>query len=88
MNYEKEIQETLDFLQKLEKQQTNVRLQDNVRFIRLLKSGQCVTQREAAQAINLGNRQGQRIWARYQTKGIQGLTQPKPPTYFGKLSTF
>lgn len=88
MDYKTNIQEPLDFLQNLEKQQHNVRIQDNVRFIRLLKSGQCITQKEAAQAINLGTRQGQRIWKRYQTKGIDALIEVKPPTYFGKLSTF
>lgn len=88
MNYEIEIQESLNFLKKLEKHQHNVRLQDNVRFIRLLKSGQCFTQKQAGVAINLGPRQGQRIWKLYQTKDIDALIEVKPPSYFGKLSTF
>ena len=69
MDYAAKITQTLDELQQLEKQQTNVANRDHVRFIRLLKEKQANSQKQAAQLINLGLRQGQRIWAKYFSQG-------------------
>ncbi|WP_460966062.1 helix-turn-helix domain-containing protein, partial [Spirosoma litoris] len=79
--------EDLDLLQTTEKQQKKAQFRDHVRFLRLLKSGQCSTQAEAAQQVNLSLRQAQRIWKTYQEKGLETLVQPRKATYFGKLST-
>ncbi|QMW01837.1 helix-turn-helix domain-containing protein [Spirosoma foliorum] len=88
MNYSTQIKEELGYLQILEKQQSKAKLRDAVRLVRLLKSGQCTTQLQAAESINLSLRQVQRIWKAYQTNGIEALIAQKPPTYRGKLSTF
>lgn len=87
MNYSLKISEELTQLQTLEKQQTKAHLRDYVRFLRLLKSGDCTTQVQAAHQINLSLRQAQRLWQVYQKRGLAALLQPRKATYFGKLST-
>lgn len=87
MDYSLKISEELTQLQTLEKQQTKAHLRDYVRFLRLLKSGHCTTQTQAAQQINLSLRQAQRLWQAYQKQGLASLLQPRKATYFGKLST-
>lgn len=86
MDYAAKITQTLDELQQLEKQQTNVANRDYVRFIRLLKEKQANSQKQAAQLINLGLRQGQRIWAKYSSQGIDALIEARSQAYIGKLS--
>ena len=86
MDYAAKITQTLDELQQLEKQQTNVANRDYVRFIRLLKEKQANAQKQAAQLINLGLRQGQRIWAKYLSQGIDALIEVRTQAYIGKLS--
>ncbi len=86
MDYTAKITQTLDELQQLEKQQTNVANRDYVRFIRLLKEKQANSQKQAAQLINLGLRQGQRIWAKYLSQGIDALIEVRTQAYIGKLS--
>ncbi|MBC3795404.1 helix-turn-helix domain-containing protein, partial [Spirosoma utsteinense] len=80
------ISQTVDELQQLEKQQTNVANRDYVRFIRLLKEKQANSQKQAAQLINLGLRQGQRIWAKYLSEGLEALIEVRSQPYVGKLS--
>jgi transposase len=87
MNYTAKIKEDLDLLQTTEKQQNKAQFRDHIRFLRLLKSGECSTQTGAAQRVNLSLRQAQRVWKTYQEKGIKVLLQTRKPTYFGKLST-
>ena len=87
MNYALKIQEDLLTLQTTEKKQTKAQYRDYVRFLRLLKSGEAKTQQQAAKAINLTLRQGQRIWEKYQLNGLQKLITPTHPPYIGKLST-
>ena len=86
MDYAAKITQTLDELQQLEKQQTTVANRDYVRFIRLLKEKQANSQKQAAQLINLGVRQGQRIWAKYRRQGIDALIEVRTQAYIGKLS--
>ena len=87
MNYALKIQEDLLTLQTTEKKQTKAQYRDYVRFLRLLKSAEAKTQAQAAQAINLTLRQGQRIWKTYQQNGLQKLISPPKSAYIGKLST-
>lgn len=81
------IKESLTELQTLEKQQAKAQSRDYVRFLRVLKSGHCTTQVQAAQQINLSLRQAQRLWNAYQKQGLASLLQPRKATYFGKLLT-
>jgi transposase len=87
MNYALKIKEDLQTLQIVEKKQAKAQYRDYVRFLSLLKSGQAKTQAQAAQAISLTLRQGQRIWKTYQQSGLQTLITPAQSTYIGKLST-
>jgi transposase len=87
MNYALEVQEDLLTLQTTEKKQTKAQYRDYVRFLRLLKSGEAKTQEQAAKAVNLTLRQGQRIWKNYRLNGLQKLITPTQSSYIGKLST-
>jgi len=87
MNYALKIQEDLLTLQTTEKKQSKAQYRDYVRFLRLLKSGEAKTQKQAAQLINITLRQAQRIWKNYQLNGLQKLITPTQSTYIGKLST-
>lgn len=86
MNYADKITQNLDELLALEKKQTTARLRDYVRFLRLLKTGEATTQSQATHQLNLSLRQGQRLWQRYQQKGLSGLIQSQYVPYWGKLS--
>ena len=73
MDYSKQIQEDVEELLRVEKEQTNGVYRDHVKFVRLLKSGKAQTQQEAADLIGVGLRQGQNIWAKYKKIGLLGL---------------
>ncbi len=87
MNYVDKITQELALLQTAEKQQTKAQLRDYVRFLRLLKSGECTTQTQAANQVNLSLRQAQRLWKRYHQEGFEALIKDRQATYMGKLST-
>lgn len=87
MNYTTAIRESLEDLQALEKQQTKGQPRDYVRFLRLLKSGECRSQAQAARQVNLSLRQAQRVWKNYQQQGLEPLLITRKTGYFGKLST-
>lgn len=86
MNYADKITQNLADLVALEKQQTNARLRDYVRCLRLLKAGLAHTQQQAADQLNLSLRQVQRLWQRYQQDGLPKLIESKYVPYWGKLS--
>lgn len=88
MNYATKIPEELDFLLQAEKQRGSALDRDRIRFLRLLKSGQCATQAQAGVAIGLGERQAQRLWKTYQQAGLQGLMSQPARRGWGKLSSF
>ena len=73
MDYSKQIKEDIEELLRVEKEQTNGAYRDHVKFVRLLKSGKAKTQKEAADLIGVGLRQGQNIWAKYKKVGLSGL---------------
>ncbi|WP_028666155.1 helix-turn-helix domain-containing protein [Runella zeae] len=86
MDYKILIRDEIQELQSLEKQQSKGQFRDYVRFLRLLKSGECSSQAKAAQQVNLGVRQAQRVWKTYRQHGLEGLLQSKNKGYFGKIS--
>ena len=87
MKYTDIIAQTADQLLQLEKQQTNARLRDYVRLLRLLKTQLATTQQQAATQLNLSLRQVQRLWKRYQLDGIDCLIESRYQPYWGKLSS-
>ncbi len=86
LSYEATITESEQELLLLEKRQGAARFRDYVRFLRLLKSGACKTQGSAGAEIGLSERQSQRLWAQYRSKGLVGLLSREGRRGFGKLS--
>lgn len=73
LNYRELIRESEEELLTLERRQTQGILRLRVRFLRLLKSGECPTQAQAGERIALGPRQSQRLWQRYRQGGLKLL---------------
>lgn len=76
LNYSEEIKESAEELEALEKSQRLTLFRDRIRYLRLLKSGQSITQKSASQAIGIGERQGQRNWRIYIEEGLEGILRP------------
>lgn len=70
MNYQAVIKETLEELNKLEKETKDLKGRDRVRFLRLLKIGEATSQKQAGIMIGLQMRQSQRLWQKYQAVGL------------------
>lgn len=86
MNYQEKIKESVQELQTLERQTSIGRCRDRVRFIRLLKSGEATTQRQAAALVGISHRRGQWLWKQYQQEGMSYLAENQYKGYSGKLS--
>jgi transposase len=86
MDYTTAITEELSFLVEQERKAGKAIIRDRIRFLRLLKSGQCQSQRAAGQAIGLKERQSQRLWQIYRLQGYRSLVTPGYVHSFGKLS--
>lgn len=86
MDYSSRITESATELKQLEVSQKLARNRDRVRFLRLLKDQTITSQRQAGAAINLGQRQSQRLWQIYTQQGIGGLLEKSYFPGFGKLS--
>jgi transposase len=86
MDYTKVITEDLSYLQQQERQARQATVRDRIRYLRLLKSGQCLSQRAAGQLIGLGERQRQRLWQVYRQQGYAALVKSGYVHNFGKLS--
>jgi len=76
LSYKERIKESTIDLKKIEKEQTESTLRDRVRFLRLLKSGEAKTQKEASEKLGISERQGQRNWSKYKKIGLSGLIKP------------
>ncbi len=86
MDYSSRITESVTELTQLEGRQKLARDRDRVRFLRLLKEKTASSQRKAGEAINLAQRQSQRLWQSYTQQGIAGLIGQTYCPAFGKLS--
>lgn len=71
--YHKIIKESADTLLELERKQTKALLRDRMRFLRLLKSGECTSQAQAGSVIGIGLRGSEKLWKKYRTAGLKGL---------------
>jgi transposase len=77
IDYHKAIKETEKSLWQREREQSKAFLRDRIRFLRLLKSGQCSSQRQAGAFIGLSLRSSQRLWKQYCEAGLERmLTYP------------
>lgn len=86
LDYQKAIKETEEQLLQLERHQSKALLRDRMRFLRLLKSGQCTSQAGAGKYIGLKLRASEKLWSKYRTAGIEGLLAYPYKGSKGKLS--
>lgn len=73
LNYRKAIHESEQKLFTLERSQTKALLRDRMRFLRLLKSGECTSQAQAGRIIGLKLRASEKLWRNYREEGVEGL---------------
>ena len=73
LDYRKAIKESARQLLQLEHQQTKALLRDRMRFLRLLKTGQCPSQGKAGEHIGLGLRGAEKLWKKYTHEGLKSL---------------
>ena len=74
MNYQDAISESIDDLVQLERETKDLKARDRVRFVRLLKTKQAATQKEAGTLIGVGARQSQRLWRQYRESGLARMS--------------
>ena len=86
LDYASSINESETELLQLERQQSDAKSRDRIRFIRLLKTGACQTQTQAGEYIGLKRTQSQKIWRDYKGGGLACLVSSPPKRGFGKLS--
>jgi transposase len=73
INYARVIKEPLRQLLEMERQQDKAYVRDQIRFLRLLKSRACFSQKQAGELIGLSHRSSQRLWKRYCQGGCKAL---------------
>jgi len=73
IDYCKVIKESQERLRKEERKQGKGFLRDRIRFLRLLKSGQCCSQQQAGNLIGYSPRNSQRLWKQYCEGGWKAL---------------
>ena len=73
LDYRKAIPESEEQLFELERHQSYALLRDRMRFLRLLKSGECCSQAKAGKSIGLKLRASEKLWKKYRVEGLDGL---------------
>ena len=86
LDYRQAIKESEPQLLSVERRQSYALLRDRMRFLRLLKSGECPSQAKAGKQIGLGLRGSEKLWKKYRTEGLQGLLTYPYQGPQGKLS--
>lgn len=80
IDYTEEISESVDQLRTLEKKRSSERsVADRLKMLRLLKSGQCRSRRQAARLLGYSERQLSRWFQTYREEGLEGLCQVGSP---------
>jgi transposase len=69
------IKETLEELRALQRRQSRSLAKRRLRFLIVLKSGECTSQAEAGRHIGIKERASEKLWKLYRTKGIATLLQ-------------
>ena len=75
LDYRKEIKEKVAELRALYRRQSRPLARRRLRFLLLLKSGECTSQGQAGARIGIGQRAAEKLWALYRRKGIAGLLE-------------
>lgn len=79
INYLECIDEDLDELRALKQKHRHGPAADRLKMLRLLKSGQSRSQRQAAEVLGYSERQLRRWWQTYRTGGLKALLKIKAP---------
>lgn len=72
IDYQAEIQESIEELRKLENQQTQAKLLRRVQFLRLLKNGSFAHAKKCVEFLGLEEKQGYEWWKLYKKAGLGG----------------
>lgn len=75
LDYDVEIEQGMQELQALYRKQDRSLARRRLRFLLLLKTGQCTSQTQAGSRIGIGQRAAEKLWSLYRTKGMEGLLQ-------------
>jgi transposase len=86
INYEVEIQESVEKLRAVEKQQTKAKLLRRVQLLRMLKSGEFTESKKAAQFLGYSSKQGYQLWKKYKAEGLSGYLELKYQANHKKLN--
>lgn len=86
LDYTTLIRESVPDLETLEREQSQSRFRDYVRFIRYLKTGEASSQVASGAKIGLKPRQSQNLWQRYLSQGLAALLIEKRGSSVGHLS--
>lgn len=73
IDYSRKIKESKERLWQEERKQDKAFLRDRVRFLRLLKSGQCSSQQPAGRLVGYSFPNSQRLWKHYREGGLKAL---------------
>ena len=84
MKYGNKINESLEDLHRLRKQEKLPLRRDRIQFLIHLKNNH--TQAQAGEKIGIKLRQSQQLWKLYGQGGLKALLPTNRKTYFGKLS--
>ncbi len=87
LDYQRAIKESEEVLRALERGQTKALLRDRMRFLRLLKSGECQSVAAAGRLIGLQISASEKLWRKYREEGTEGLLDYPFKGYGGKLTT-
>lgn len=87
LDYQKVIKESETKLRGLEKAQTKALLRDRMRFLRLLKSGECTSLAMAGKPLGLKLGACEKLWRQYREEGLRGLLDYPFKGYRGKLTS-
>ena len=75
LDYQTVIEEEVEELRQLEKQQRNSAVSYRVQMLRLLKSGECRSLAQASERLGYSLRQGQRWFKAYRESGLEVLLE-------------
>ena len=75
LDYHRRIREELEELRLLLRKQERSLAKRRLRFLILLKSGECTSQASAGAQIGIKRRAAEKLWKLYHTKGIEGLLE-------------
>lgn len=75
INYGAEIKESVEELRAVEREQSKAKLLRRVQMLRMLKSGEFIESKKAAEFLGYSAKQGYQLWKKYRAEGLSGYLQ-------------